>query len=128
MVDSFGTLLRERRHKAGRNQGWLAAQVGLDVSYISKLENNRMPPPAADTIVALCRALECECVDLLTCAGKLSPTVQQIVATNPIAQALLLEAEQLRLSDDEWATMRQMLHTLRGASPEGSENRAENAL
>ena len=42
-----------------------AAGAGLDFSYISKLENGRIPPPAADTVVSLCRILKIEPQELL---------------------------------------------------------------
>ena len=56
-ASSFGILLRKYRLTAGLTQRDLAAMAGLDFSYISKLENNRLPPPAADTIVLLCSIL-----------------------------------------------------------------------
>ncbi len=55
---TFGELLREKRRTAGVSQRELAAGAGLDFSYISKLENGRIPPPAADTAFAIARSLD----------------------------------------------------------------------
>ena len=61
----FGSVLRERRRAARLSQRELARQIGVDFSYISKIENGRLPPPAADTIVDICRVLETEPEELL---------------------------------------------------------------
>jgi len=49
MNQSFGQLLKHIRREKGVSQRDLADQVGVDFSYISKIENDRMPPPSADT-------------------------------------------------------------------------------
>ena len=54
MATTFGDALREQRRIAGISQRELAERIGLDFSYISKVENGRLPPPSADTIVAIC--------------------------------------------------------------------------
>ena len=56
---TFGQLLRELRRAKGVNQRDLASKVGVDFSYISKLENDRLPPPAADTVVKNLRGVGC---------------------------------------------------------------------
>ena len=43
---TFGQSLRKARRAAGHTQRSLAAGVGVDFSYISKVENDRIPPPA----------------------------------------------------------------------------------
>jgi transcriptional regulator with XRE-family HTH domain len=58
MERTFGQALRELRRSKGISQRDLAEKVGVDFSYISKIENDRLPPPAADTIVKICNALE----------------------------------------------------------------------
>jgi len=47
------TLKGTKARKAAISQRDLAA-AGLDFSYISKLENDRIPSSAADTVVAIC--------------------------------------------------------------------------
>jgi transcriptional regulator with XRE-family HTH domain len=81
---TFGERLRQLRLERCINQRDLAAQVGIDFTYLSKLENNRMAPPAAGTIVKLARALNTEADELLLLANKvprdLTPLITKSVA------------------------------------------------
>lgn len=116
MVRSFGTALRERRHAAGLSQRQLAERAALDFSYISKLENDRLPPPAADTVVQICGVLGIPPGELLALAGKIPSQVREGVSTSPAAQDFLREAQQMKLSDAEWRRMASTLRRLRERS------------
>src|SRR5689334_20117019 len=105
MATTFGAALRQFRLGAGLNQRELAALVGLDFSYISKLENDRLPPPAADTVVALSRALHVEPEELLVLIGKLPSQMRQVVGTNKAALVFLREAQRMELTDDAWKNL-----------------------
>jgi transcriptional regulator with XRE-family HTH domain len=85
----------------------------LDFSYISKVENGRVPPPAADTIVKICAVLNVPTEGLLALAGKLPSEVQQTMGTSSQAQRFLAEAQKLGLSDTEWDTLTKSLRRLR---------------
>ena len=110
---AFGTSLRAMRRAAGQSQRELAARTGLDFSYISKVENGRVPPPAADTAVEICRALAVEPDDLLALTRKIPSTVQRTVSSSPAAQQFLREAQQLALTDLEWRQLLLVLRRLR---------------
>ncbi len=112
---SFGKALRELRRAAGLSQRQLADRSGLDFSYISKLENDRLPPPAADTVVTLAAILGRPAEELLGLTGKLPSSVQQAVGKSSSAQRFLLEAQRMGLSDTEWKRMAARLKTLRRA-------------
>lgn len=114
MVQSFGTALRERRRAAGLSQRELAERAGLDFSYISKVENERLPPPAADTVVKLCHVLETAPEELLALTGKIPSQVQRTVSSSVAAQDFLREAQEMKLSDEEWRRMASTLRRLRG--------------
>ena len=111
---TFGTELKEQRRKAGISQRDLANKIGLDFSYISKLENDRLPPPSAETILAICKVLELPPETLLAEAGKLPDDVQRVIGESRAAQEFLRDAKSLELSDEEWSLMRNSLHKLRG--------------
>lgn len=111
---SFGIALRECRRAAGLSQRELADQAGLDFSYISKIENGRMPPPAADTVVGICRVLGVRAEELLALTGKIPSEVQQAVSSSSAAQKFLLEAQQMGLTDEEWRRLETSLGQLRG--------------
>ncbi len=110
---SFGELLREKRREAGISQRDLAAQASLDFSYISKLENDRIPPPAADTIVAICRILNIEPVELLAASGKLPAGIHTSVGSSAAAQSFLQNASKMGLTEQEWKELTSSLHRLR---------------
>jgi len=110
---TFGELLREKRRIAGVSQRELAANAGLDFSYISKLENGRIPPPAADTVVVFCRILKIEPEELLAAGGKLPADVQASVGTSQAAQSFLQNASQMSLTENEWKELSSSLKRLR---------------
>jgi transcriptional regulator with XRE-family HTH domain len=113
MVNTFGDALRERRRAAALSQRELAEHIKVDFSYISKLENGRLPPPAADTIVAICQVLGIDADELLALTGKIPSDVQRNVSGSKVAQAFLREAQQLALTDEEWTAMMRSLRSLR---------------
>jgi transcriptional regulator with XRE-family HTH domain len=110
MAESFGTKLREYRRQADMSQRELARRIGRDFSYISKVENGRLPPPAADTVVKICEVLNIEPNELLALTGKLPSDVQSSVSTSERAQRFLREAQEFALSEEEWDSM---IHSLR---------------
>lgn len=110
---TFGQQLREKRRSARISQRALAARAKLDFSYISKLENDRISPPAADTIVAICRILGAEPAELLAAAGKLPAEIQSAVGTSAAAQSFLLSASKMGLTNQEWEELTSSLHRLR---------------
>jgi HTH-type transcriptional regulator, competence development regulator len=117
--NTFGSTLREYRHQSGLSQRELALKIGVDFSYISKLENDRLPPPAADTILQICSALEIEPEGLLALTGKIPSEIQEKVGSNQTAQEFLRKAQQMDLTDDEWTHMIQSLRQLRDQSNDG---------
>lgn len=113
MQETFGSKLRQKRRDANITQRDLAAKISVDFSYISKLENDRLPPPAADTIVAICTVLGIEAEELLALTGKLPTEVQETISTKRTAQEFLREAQKMDLKEDEWAVMLKSLQQLR---------------
>src|SRR5579862_6352894 len=93
---SFGEELRDRRRTAGLSQRELAAQADLDFSYISKLENDRLPPPAADTVAKLAKIVGGSPEELLALTGKLRQEVHEAVGSSPAAQEFLEHASVMR--------------------------------
>ena len=112
-TNTFGQVLKISRRSKGITQRELASAVGVDYSYISKVENNRMPPPAADTIVKICEKLGIPPDKLLAMTRKMPTPVKEAISENPIAQQFLREAQSMTLTDDEWGTLTQQLRKLR---------------
>ncbi|MBV9864205.1 MAG: helix-turn-helix transcriptional regulator [Abitibacteriaceae bacterium] len=86
---SFGQRLRQLRLENQINQRDLAAKVGIDFTYLSKIENERMPPPAADTIVKIARALKASTDELLLLAHKVPRDIQPVITRSPALPAFL---------------------------------------
>ncbi len=113
MSTTFGDILRARRRTAGISQRKLAELAEVDFSYISKIENGRLPAPAAETLMRMAESLGCPPEDLLAAAKKLPNTVGSNVSSSPAAVRFLQDASQLQLTPEEWETMRGSLHGLR---------------
>ena len=58
------------RRERGLTQRQLAAAVGLDFTYLSKVENDRGEPPGEETVRKLAEGLAVDVEDLLALAGK----------------------------------------------------------
>ena len=110
---TFGQTLKEIRRSKDITQRQLATAVGVDFSYISKIENDRMPPPAADTIVKICEVLDVPPDALLAMTGKMPTQIKEAISEKPAAQEFLREAQNMTLTDDEWSTLTQQLKKLR---------------
>jgi transcriptional regulator with XRE-family HTH domain len=86
---TFGETLRQLRRAANLTQRDLAAGVGIDFTYLSKLENDRDVPPGEETIRRLASALGCDTERLLAIAGKMPPELKQRAAADPRFAMLL---------------------------------------
>jgi transcriptional regulator with XRE-family HTH domain len=113
MSTTLGRILREKRRSAGISQRRLAELAGLDFSYISKIENGRLPAPAADTLVRLANCIACPPEELLAAAQKLPVGLGATLSSDPAAVRFLQEASQLSLTSAEWEVMTGRLRGLR---------------
>lgn len=97
---SFGRRLQELRR--GRfTQRKLAERVGIDFTYLSKLENGRGEPPSEATVRRLAEELDADPDELLALAGKISAELRARAAEDPTFALLLrklphLTEDQLR--------------------------------
>jgi transcriptional regulator with XRE-family HTH domain len=114
MPKTFGQALRELRRSKEISQRELAEKVGVDFSYISKVENDRLPPPAADTIVKICRVLGVPPDELLASTGKMPTEVKEMLSTSPAAMQFVRQAHEMGLTDEEWEKLGKRLKRLRG--------------
>lgn len=88
---TFGQRLREYRLRARKTQEQLADAIGVDFTYISKIEKGKAPPPARDRIEAAAKFLQLkeeEELELLRMAEKVPADVQQWVIDEPRAVTL----------------------------------------
>lgn len=68
--ETFGGRIKRLRRAHDLTQRVLAADLGIDFTYLSKLENDRSESPGEDTVRKLAAALATDEEELLALAGK----------------------------------------------------------
>jgi transcriptional regulator with XRE-family HTH domain len=79
---SFGSLLKKLRLKKGISIKKLAPYLGVNYTYISKLENSKVNP-STRLIKKLSNYFDYDSDELMISAGKLPKDVEQILKNNP---------------------------------------------
>lgn len=89
MSDAFGTYLRQRREELRKEKGrayslrQVAGRLGIEPSFLSKVERGEQPPPSEPRIVELAAILEEDPDVLLALAGKVSSDLQEVIRKRP---------------------------------------------
>jgi len=94
---SFGEFLRERRMARAAESGafsvrQLAGRVGIEPSYLSKIERGEQPPPGEETIRRIATELGEDPDALLALAGKVSSDLLRIIREHPTQVGELLRS------------------------------------
>jgi HTH-type transcriptional regulator, competence development regulator len=103
---TFGEQLKTWRTEAQLNQRDFGAKVGIDFTYLSKIENGRMPPPSEATICKMAEVLEKDPDILLQLAQKVPQDLRPIISNSREAPALLRAID--GWNDDKVARLRQI--------------------
>ena len=87
-MQGFGDYLRKAREalRAGDSRysvRQVAGRVGIEPSYLSKIERGEQPPPSEETIALLAAELNEDPDVLLALAGKVSKELQSIIRHRP---------------------------------------------
>jgi transcriptional regulator with XRE-family HTH domain len=95
MAEAFGPYLRRRREAlrqadARYSVRQVAARVGVEPSYLSKVERGSEPPPSEARIRAHATDLGEDPDVLLALAGKVSSDLQAIILRRPALMAELI--------------------------------------
>lgn len=93
---TFGSFLRERREALRATDRsfsvrQVATRVGVQPSYLSKIERGEQPPPSEATIRSLADELNEDPDVLLALAGKVSTELQAIIRRRPRLFADLIQ-------------------------------------
>ncbi len=86
--NEFGTRLRDLRKKAGLSQRELADRIGVNFSYLSKIESRVMPPPSEQVIHRLAEVLDTDRDELLLLAGKIPADIAQMLKNQEVVKSL----------------------------------------
>jgi HTH-type transcriptional regulator, competence development regulator len=94
-ADSLGSFLRDRREALRATDRaysvrQVAQRVGVEPSYLSKVERGEVPPPSEDTLVRLAAELGADADLLLALAGKVSRDLQETIRRRPQLFAQLI--------------------------------------
>ena len=81
---TFGQRLRELRKAKVMTQMDLANEVGINFTYLSKLETGVVPPPREKTIIALATVLDADLDELFGLAKKMPSDLRKQVDTEMI--------------------------------------------
>lgn len=82
----FAEKLRELRQAKNFSQRALASKVGVDFTYLSKIENEKLDfaqYPSEDLILKLAEALDADADELLLLAEKIPPVIKKRVMERP---------------------------------------------
>lgn len=107
-MSEFGERLRNLRKQQKVTQRQLAALVGIDFTYISKIESGTMDPPAEDKIIRMAEVLRVEPEELILAAKKVPTTFQRLITENSDVPVFLRKAS--GLSPAQWKKIKDILH------------------
>lgn len=106
---TFGQRIKELRRQRNLTQRQLAEQAGVDFTYLSKIENDRLEhTPSIRTIRDLARALEADELELMGLANKLPPVLEAI-ARDKEALRFFRRASEMIKTPEEWRELHAFL-------------------
>jgi transcriptional regulator with XRE-family HTH domain len=87
-MSAFGKKIREtRKRRLELNDAYsvrkTAGRIGIEPSYLSKIERGEQPPPSERTVALLAGELELDPDKLLALAGKIAGDVKSAVIRRP---------------------------------------------
>lgn len=115
MRDEFPGLLQAFRERAGRSRNNLAHEVGVDPSYLTRLEHGEREPPRLHIVEGLARALRLSVQDrnrLLVAAGYAPMSVVQLGVWDEALQAVTDVLNDTQLSAEERDEFRSVVRTI----------------
>lgn len=91
----FGDVARRRReelrrHNPGFSLRQVATRIGVEPSFLSKVERGEAPPPSEERIIALAEVLGEDPDVMLALAGKVSSDLQETIRRRPEMFAALI--------------------------------------
>ena len=105
----FGQKLKKLRKEAGVAQRVLAEKVGVNFTYLSKIENGVMAPPAEGTLVRIARAIECDPYDLIIAARKMPSDFPKMVFDTNAAAEFVKAACKAKPGAKQWKQAKEVI-------------------
>lgn len=103
---TFGKRIRDLRLQKRMAQRDLAELVEIDFTYLSKIENNKVPPPSEEVIHKLANRLNVGAEELLSLAAKVdADELREAVAQDPRIGVLFRKLQSRELTNDQVGKM-----------------------
>ncbi len=111
-TETFGQRIRRRRRESNLNQRQLASLVGVDFTYLSKLENDQQgQSPGEELVMKLAEQLQDDAEALLALAGKVPVEALRMLAREDADFARFLRRLSAVPADDKRERLRQVLES-----------------
>lgn len=120
---TFGQRIRELRKAKNLTQRELAERIavrlkeedrrGFDFTYLSKIENDRLPPPSTQAILQLAIELDADSDELMALAGKAPPDLGQTLKESEKARVFYRSATSGDLTENDWKDLSDLLEQLK---------------
>lgn len=111
---TLGQTLKAARKDRGLTQETVSRMVGIDTSYLSKIENDLVEhTPSVKTLAGLAEALGLDELILLDLADKMPPAMRNLAAT-PAALRFLRRASQEIQTPEGWEALHRFLDERKG--------------
>lgn len=113
--EEFPTLLRSYRERAGRSRNALAHEVGVDPSYLTRIEHGDREPPRQHIVEAICRALRLAVPErnrLLVAAGFAPMSVVQLGAWDDALQSVADVLNDIHLTPEDRNEYRTVIRSI----------------
>ena len=106
---TFGSKLKELRLQRNLTQRQLSEQAGVDFTYLSKIENERLDyTPSIKTLQALATALAIDELTIMEWADKMPSSLVSFTG-NPEAMRFLRRAADSVRSQADWRELNRLL-------------------
>lgn len=104
-MKTFGDVLKEKRRELRITQRDLANRIGVDFSYISKIETGALDPPSEALIVKIAQVLEVDADEMVLLAKKVPTPFKESILADQTANMFFrqfpnLTVEQKRKIED----------------------------
>jgi transcriptional regulator with XRE-family HTH domain len=107
-MSEFGELLKSLRKDKKISQRKLAELVGIDFTYISKIESGTMDPPAEDKIIKIAEIFNVNPDQLLISAKKVPSELQKVITDYQDLPLFLRKASSF--SPHQWERIRGIMN------------------
>lgn len=99
---TLGERVKDLRHQRGLTQRGLAERIGVDFTYVSKIENDRLEhTPSIKTLQDLARELDVDELELMDLADKVPPSLA-VIARDQDARHFFRRASETITGPEGW--------------------------